>query len=72
MTLERFGRVLLVAGLVILLVGLAFILLARLGVVRLPGNVIIHGKGFTVYFPIGLSILISIIATIILNLIYRR
>lgn len=72
MTLERIGRILLVVGLVIVVLGLVFILLARLGVVRLPGDITIQGKGFTVYIPLGLCLLLSIIASIILGIFNRR
>lgn len=47
-------------------------LLGRFGVDRLPGDFVFRGGNYTVYFPIGLMILLSIIATIVLNIIFRR
>lgn len=63
----------LVFGAVVLLVlGGVFLLLGRFGVTRIPGNLSFGGGNFTVYFPIGLMILISVIGTILLNLFFRR
>lgn len=72
MTLERWGRLLLVGGLVMAALGLLFVLLGRLGVARLPGDITIQGKSFTLYLPLGLSLLISVIATVLVNLLHRR
>ena len=72
MGLEGIGR-LLVAGAVLLLVlGGLFLLLGRFGVERLPGDLVFRRGNFTVYFPIGLMILLSVVGTIVLNLVFRR
>lgn len=39
---------------------------------RLPGDVYIRREGYSVYFPLATSILVSLILTLILNLIFRR
>ena len=39
---------------------------------RLPGDLVFKRGGVTVYFPIGLMILLSVIGTIVLNLFFRR
>ena len=67
------GRGLVVAGAVILLVGLALILASRwnLPLGRLPGDVTWRGKNTVVYFPIATSIIISIVLSLILYLISR-
>ncbi len=63
----------LVAGAVVLLVlGGLFVLLGRLGVERLPGDLVFRRGSLTVYFPIGLMILLSVVGTIVLNVILRR
>jgi len=64
---------LLIGGAVVLLVlgGLLF-LLGRFGVDRLPGDLVFRRGDFTLYFPIGLMILLSVVGTIVLNIVFRR
>jgi hypothetical protein len=66
------GKILLFAGAALAVAGLAFLLLARLGVTRLPGDVVVRRGNFTLYAPIGLMIVLSIVLTIVLNLFLRR
>jgi len=69
----NFGKILIVLGLVIALVGLVFMIGTKvpwLG--RLPGDFTWKGKNFTFYFPLATSILISIILTIIFYFINRK
>lgn len=63
------GKVLLGLGAVLILVGLLLIGLDRLGVRgwRMPGDIAIQRDGFQFYFPLGTSILISIILTLLLT-----
>ncbi len=72
MGLEGLGRLLIGGAVVMLVVGGLFFLLGRLGLDRLPGDLVFKRGGFTVYFPIGLMILLSVIGTIVLNLFFRR
>ncbi len=52
-------------------IGLLLIGLERLGVRqwRLPGDIAIQRDGFSFYFPLGTSILISIILSLVLSFI---
>ena len=59
-------------ALVLLVLGGLFLLLGRLGLDRLPGDLVFRRGSFTVYFPIGIMILLSVVGTIVLNLILRR
>ena len=59
-------------ALVLLVLGGLFLLLGRLGLARLPGDLVFRRGNFTVYFPIGIMILLSVVGTIVLNLILRR
>jgi len=70
--LEGIGRLLIGAAVVLLVLGVLFLLLGRFGLDRLPGDIVIRRGNFTLYFPIGLMILLSILGTIILNLLFRR
>jgi hypothetical protein len=56
----------------LLVVGGLFLLLGRFGLDRLPGDLVFKRGNVTVYFPIGLMILLSIVGTILLNLFLRR
>jgi len=59
-------------AIVLLVIGALFLLLGRLGVDRLPGDLVFRRGNATLYFPLGLMILISVVGTIILNLVFRR
>ena len=59
-------------ALVLLVLGGLLLLLGRLGLDRLPGDLVFRRGNFTVYFPIGLMILLSVVGTIVLNLFLRR
>ncbi len=56
----------------LLIVGGLFVLLGRLGLDRLPGDLSFRRGNLTVYFPIGLMILLSVVGTIVLNVLLRR
>lgn len=63
----------LIGGAVVLLVlGGIFLLLGRFGFDRLPGDLVLRRGNLTVYAPIGLMILVSIVLTVLLNLFLRR
>jgi multisubunit Na+/H+ antiporter MnhG subunit len=66
------GKILLALAAALALVGAAFLLLARLGITRLPGDVVVRRGGFTLYAPIGLMIVLSVLLTIALNVFLRR
>jgi hypothetical protein len=72
MGLEGFGKVLIGGAVVLLVLGGLFLLLGRLGVDRLPGDLVFRRGNATFYFPLGLMILLSVVGTIVLNLVLRR
>ena len=72
MGLEGLGRLLIGGALVLLVLGGLLLMLGRFGFDRLPGDLVFRRGNFTVYFPIGLMILLSVVGTIVLNLILRR
>jgi len=69
---ETAGKVLLAIAALLALVGAAFLLLGRLGVTRLPGDLVWRRGHVTVYAPIGLMLLLSVVLTVLLNLFGRR
>lgn len=68
-----FGRLLIIIGLVIAFAGVVILIAVRffpwLG--NLPGDFSFEGENFKIYFPLATMILISILATILLNIIIR-
>ena len=72
MNLEGIGKLLIGGAIVLLVLGGIFLLLSRFGFDRLPGDLVFRRGNFTVYAPIGLMIVASIVLTILLNLFFRR
>jgi Protein of unknown function (DUF2905) len=66
------GRVLLIIGVVLVVVGGLAVLGVRLPFGRLPGDIAIQGERGGFYFPIVTMIVISVVLTILLNLFLRR
>ncbi len=60
------------AAVVLIVLGGLFLLLGRLGIDRMPGDLVFRRGNATFYFPIGLMILLSVVGTIVLNLVFRR
>ncbi len=54
------SRLLITAGMVLIVAGLLWPVLQRLGLGRLPGDIAIQREGFRFYFPLTTSILISV------------
>ena len=69
---ESIGKLLLAGAVVLLVLGGLFLLLGRFGVERLPGDLVFRWGNLTVYLPIGLMILLSVVGTIVLNIVLRR
>jgi hypothetical protein len=67
------GKGLLGLGVLLAIVGGALLIVGRTGlpVGRLPGDFAYRGKNFQVYFPLGTSILISVILTLLFYLFSR-
>jgi hypothetical protein len=65
------SRILIITGVVLVVIGVAFTALPRLGIGRLPGDFVFRRGNFTFYFPLMTSVLISIALTVILWL-FRR
>jgi hypothetical protein len=66
------GRLLLAMAALLAVVGLVLVLLDRFGFGRLPGDIVWRRDNVTVYIPVGLMILLSLILTLLLNLFFRR
>ena len=64
-------KILIITGIIILLAGLAWPLLSKLPIGRLPGDIIINRPGFRLYIPITTMILISALFSLIFWLIAK-
>lgn len=65
------GRLLMVAGGVLLLLGLALTFAGRTPLGRLPGDLLYRRGTFTFYFPLMTSLLLSLLLTLLVWL-FRR
>ncbi len=69
---SEFGRLLLILGVVIAVIGLIMMLAPKIPFLgRLPGDIVIRKGNFTFYFPLATSIILSIVLTIIFS-IFRK
>lgn len=64
--MHEIGRFLIVLGAILILIGLAMPWLGKLGLGRLPGDIVIERENFSFYFPIMTSLLVSLILSAIL------
>ena len=67
------GRLLIGLGLVLLIAGGLLLLLGRTGIPlgKLPGDISYRGKNMSVYFPLGTSILLSVLLSVVFYLLSR-
>ena len=70
---DGIGRLLIVGGVVLAVVGLVLVLAPNIPFLgRLPGDIRVDTGNVKVFAPLGTMLLISIILTIVLNLLNRR
>ena len=71
--MENIARTLMLGGIALFLIGGGIYLAVKFGIPlgRLPGDIRIEGEDGGFYFPITSSILVSVILTIVLNVIIR-
>lgn len=73
MAVESLGRMLILFGIVAIVIGAIFVLFGKVPWIgRLPGDIVIRREGLTLYFPVVTMLLLSMILTIIFNLIGRK
>ncbi len=71
--MEGLGKLLLIAGVLLVVIGGALVLTGKAGIPlgRLPGDITWRGKNSVVYFPLATSIVLSIVLTLIFWLVGR-
>lgn len=58
-------RFFIIAGIVLLALGVLWPLVARLGLGRLPGDISVERDGFSFYAPITTSLIVSIVLSLL-------
>jgi len=73
MAVEPLGRMILYIGIILVLIGGFFILMGKVPWIgRLPGDIVYRREGLTIFLPITTMILISLILTLLMNIVWRR
>ncbi len=67
---DHIPKFLVILGLVLVVLGLLWPLARKLGLGRLPGDLHLTGDGWSMHFLLGTSIVLSILLTVLLNLIF--
>jgi hypothetical protein len=67
--MQDVGRLLLVFGVLLVVIGGALMLFGRF---HLPGDLTFRTGNMTVYVPIATSIILPIVLTVVLNLVFRQ
>ncbi len=67
---DQIAKFLVILGLVLVALGLLWPLVKKLGLGRLPGDLHFTGDGWSMHFLLGTSIVLSIVLTLVLNLIF--
>jgi len=71
MTSDQIGKLLILVGISIVVVGGLFLLFGRTFLGKLPGDITVSNGTFTCFVPIASMIVISILLTIVLNIVLR-
>ncbi len=71
--MQHIGKLLIIIGVVTAVFGALFVFSGRLPWLgKLPGDIVIHKKNFTFYFPLATSILLSLLITLLLWLFGKK
>jgi hypothetical protein len=60
------SRTLIVVGAILIVLGLIWPWVTKLGLFRLPGDIVFERDGFRFYFPITTMIIISVVISLVL------
>lgn len=69
--MDSVARILVFGGLAVALVGLLLFAASRLGLSRLSGDIVIERGNFSFALLLGTSLLLSIVLTVVLNIVVR-
>ena len=65
------SRALIIFGIVLIAIGLLWPMISKLGLGRLPGDIVIERENFRLYVPIATSLIISVVLSLLLWLFNR-
>jgi hypothetical protein len=71
--IPSFARWIIIAGLVLIIVGVLIVVASRAGIPlgRLPGDILFQGENASCFIPIASMLVLSLLLTIILNILIR-
>jgi hypothetical protein len=69
--LETAGKILLLTAVGLAVIGALLLLAGKLGLGRLPGDLVIHRDGLTIFIPLGSMLLLSLVGSLLLYLVRR-
>lgn len=65
------AKTLILIGIVIVAIGLVWLLAERLGLGRLPGDIVIERQGMRIYIPLMTMLIVSVVLSLVMWLINR-
>ncbi len=68
MTIEAIGKLLVGLAVSLLIAGGLLMFLGKLGLVKLPGDILFRRGNSTYFFPIVTSIVVSLVLTVLINI----
>jgi DUF2905 family protein len=68
---ETAGKILLLTAATLAVMGAVLLIAGRLGLGRLPGDIVIHRGGLTIFIPLGSMLLLSLLGSVLLYLLGR-
>ncbi len=72
-SLADLGKIILIIGLFMVVAGGLLMAVGKIpGLGRLPGDIFVQRGNFTFYFPVVTMIIVSIVLTLLLNLLFRK
>ncbi|MFP4648375.1 MAG: DUF2905 domain-containing protein [Halorhodospira sp.] len=69
--MPAFPRLLVIVGIILVVVGLAWPWIDKLGLGRLPGDIVVEREGFSFYFPVTTMLLLSGVLSLLLWLLRK-
>jgi hypothetical protein len=69
--METAGKILLLVAAALAIVGLLLLVLGKLGFGRLPGDILIHRDGVTIFIPLASMLLLSVVLSVFVYVLRR-
>jgi hypothetical protein len=68
---ETAGKILLLTAAALALIGAVLLVMGKLGLGRVPGDLVIRRDGLTIFIPLGSMLLLSLVGSLLLFLLRR-